>query len=117
MNKKDEVFLSTIFAAARYIDANQHQVTGRMLLDEFLPAQEKGDSQMLKPLNIQPQDQAFYDKCKAWLDASARSAGGQRASAYPAFFNNDGSLNRKRMLELPCYADSGIAEAEKEAGR
>jgi len=57
----------------------------------------------MEQLIIQPQDREFYAELVAWLDRAAQDAGGTKAAAYPVIFNADGSLNRGRTLELPCY--------------
>jgi hypothetical protein len=55
--------------------------------------------------NIQPQDEEFFAKLKAYLDAAAREAGGKGAVAIPFKRNADGSINREATLEMAVYAE------------
>lgn len=54
--------------------------------------------------DIQPQDEEFFAKLKAYLDKSAQEAGAESAVCYPLKFNADGSLNREGTLDMAVYS-------------
>lgn len=58
----------------------------------------------LKHYIIQPQDEKFFGKLKAWLDKAAQEAGSEKAVWYPVLLNTDGSINRTATLEM-FYSD------------
>jgi hypothetical protein len=46
---------------------------------------------------IKPQDESFYEELKAKLEPGA---------VIPLFFRADGTLDREKIMELPCFLDA-----------